>query len=175
MELTKFVIIIILAVFSIIGSILMLIKYNADKRKELDDAIAKLRTHADEEDKKLNEKIEKTQIEILAKLTILEQCQSKLQVQGDLWWDFVRHNILDTLKTFPTLPNEDMLIEDLKNDKISLEEAKLLREAFLHKMKLPENQRDMWALSQAIQLLNITIHKLREDTTKNELSRDGEE
>jgi hypothetical protein len=175
MELIKFVIIIILAVFSIIGSILMLIKYNADKRKELDNAILELRRHTDEEDKKLYDKIEKTQIEILSKLTILEQCQAKLQVQGDLWWDFVRHNVLDTLKTFPTLPDEDILIEDLKNDKISLEDAKLLRESFLSKMRNPDKQKDMWAYSQAIQLLNITIHKLREETVKNELSRDGEE
>jgi hypothetical protein len=175
MELTKFVIIIILAVFSIIGSILMLIKYNADKRKELDNALTVLRTHTDEEDRKLGEKIDRMYAEILSKLTALEQCQSKLQVQGDLWWDFVRHNVLDTLKTFPTLPNEDTWIEDLKNDKISLEDAKLLKEAFLYKMKLPDNKNEQWAYSQAIQLLNITIHKLREESVKNELSRDGEE
>lgn len=169
MELTKFIFLIIGAVvsipISILGIIYVIRRFNTDKRKAFDDCLLALRSHVDNEDKRLDDKLDKS-IDIVAEI---KQVLVKLQLQSDLWWDHVRNSVLDTLKTAPTEPGYDALIEDLKRNQITPSDAKLLRESILFRMTKPENKVVLWAYSQAMNLLDIKIHEKRQDTMKNGL------
>lgn len=168
MELTKFVIIIVLALISISGFILTAInlviarnKERDERKKNIETAISELRTHTDEEDRKLNEKIERALTTMLNETSTIKQALAEIKAINDLWRDCIKSNITGLLKTAPTDYKKDVLLTEFENNKISLEDAKHLREILLYEKDLPENKSLLWAYTQYLVAIEMEIHELR--------------
>jgi ElaB/YqjD/DUF883 family membrane-anchored ribosome-binding protein len=154
-----------------------LAKEEADKQKALDAKIQELRDHAD---KKLEDSIDNTQRElreIKDCLTIIQTRQGEQNarqaeqyVMVKMFEDYVKTTIAESLKSFPTETEKDVLLAKFSNDSLTRDEVYLLREYMYAERKAKSiSDRAIFSTYDAmIIMLSLNIERLERKQKANE-------
>lgn len=147
MELTKFIIIILLALISISGFIFTAINMTIAKRKDkeqhkqdLEEAIGNVRLQAD---LSLNLHIEKQESCVTGIKESLARLEAKMfgqETKMSLFWGAIESNFGKLLKSFPTAIDKDILITKMIERRLNLEEANMLKEIFINELEIKQVQ-----------------------------------
>ena len=181
METVKFVILIISGsasfITTIIGVIIILIRYSSDKqrekerlKKELDTAIANISVEADH---RLEERSIKFSNEIYEINVCLKDISRKIVEHSmivSMFENYVRTTVANSLRTWKTEPEKDVLLTKFTNNTLTRDEAYLLKEYMIEerKSKIKSDIEIFSTYDTMIIVLGLTIQRLERKQCSNE-------
>jgi len=138
----------LLAILSMLISIIGLLYLHFGVIMKLKDDIAKVK---DDNSKDL--------IEVNSKL-------DKMCVKTDLFWQIIEGKVVDVLKSFPTYLEKDILLDKLSDKSLTLSEAERLRTTLDGEMKLTKDNQFAYILILA--RLEQLIYDLRNEVPNDQ-------
>jgi hypothetical protein len=146
-------------------------------QKILDAKIQELRDHADKkiEDSATNTAKELRELKdslaiIQTKQTEQNARQAEQYVMVKMFEDYVKTTVADSLKTWKTEPEKDVLLAKFSNDSLTRDEAYLLREYMYaeRKAKVSSDRAIFSTYDAMIIMLSLTIERLERKQKANE-------